>query len=239
MGIAKLGARLFGIFGHSVSKGKLIGTSKSGIKVFQKVAEDGTKVTSSYKNGKLYKTITQKPVKENHLQSYNPYMSTGHKTVAENHETGVSTIIKKVDNDYKRKILQYRTVFDPGVRKEFNAYKVDKNNTLVGKSYDYIYAPDKFKSLTVTTYKNGIPYYDVRKNLYIDSQQKEKFINVYNYMFPNGSKLTGNFGTVTYKDPFTNSIKTRNLYAGGAREIAITTNEQGENIVKVGNNVIN
>jgi len=39
--------------------GELLGTSKSGIEVYQKVAKDGAQVLTSYKNGTLIKEITK------------------------------------------------------------------------------------------------------------------------------------------------------------------------------------
>lgn len=239
MGIAKLGARLFGMFGKTVGNGKLLGKSQNGIEVFQKVSRNGTKVTTSYKDGKLLKTITKSPLKESYLNTYNPHIDVGHKTLVKNHETGLSTYIKKVDADYKKQYSQYDTVFKPGVRQEFSAYKVTDDNVIVGKAYRYVSSPNFFTSERVARYKNGLPFYDATKNSYLQSGNTDKIISVVDYKLPNGAKVTGEFARRKYTDPITNTVKTRGLYYYGGREIAVTQNAKGENIVKAGYSVIN
>lgn len=239
MGIGKIGSKLVNLFSRTSGKGKFLGKSKNGIEVFRKTSKNGTTVTSSYKEGKLYKSITKSEFKKDNTVHYNPNIEVGHTIVAKNYETGITTHVNKANVNYKKGFSQYDTFFNPGVRNEFSIYRLDENNSIIGASHRYINSPGFFTSKRIARYKNGLPYYDATKNVNLSSGYTDRIINTFNYQFSNGSKLTGEFARRTYTDPITNTVKNRGLYYYGGREIAVTQNANGENIVKTGYGVIN
>lgn len=233
MGIGKIGAKLYGLFAKTSGKGKLIGTSTNNIQVFRKTAKDGTVVTKSYKDGKLFKSIEKTPLKEDFSAHYNPHINTGYKTVVKNSETGITTNVKNVKADYKRKFEQYNVYFTPGVRNEFSVSKIGANGKDI-YSYSKVSSPDFFTNETVQRFNNGIPYYHSSTNKTADYTEKMLVLN--GYKMPNGSLVTGEFGRKTYLDPFTNTVKQRSLFNN--HEIAVTQNSKGETIVKSGYNIM-
>ena len=64
---------------------KHIGTSKSGIRVQQQIKPDGTSRLTSFKKGKIFKEVTQMPIKS----------IGGIDTFVNNYKTGESTVITK------------------------------------------------------------------------------------------------------------------------------------------------
>ena len=84
MGIGKIGSKLVNLFSRTSGKGKFLGKSKNGIEVFRKSSKNGRTVTSSYKEGKLYKSITKSEFKKDNTVHYNPNIEVGHTIDAKN-----------------------------------------------------------------------------------------------------------------------------------------------------------
>ncbi len=231
--IGKIGFKLTNLFS------KKLGTSKNGIEVYKKITINGMETISSYKDRQLYKTITKQVSKKNYLEQKIPNTEVTHTTIVKNNNTGVTTKIQKTSVDYKKNFSKFHTNFNSKKCEEFSVYRFDQDNMHVGMSSIYLSSPGYFTSTRVTRYKNGLPYYDAVKNVDLKKGLTDRYIDVVNYEFPNGSKVTGNFARRTYKDPITNTIKTHDLYCYNDREIAVIQNDQCENIVKTGYNVIN
>lgn len=227
-----------GLFGIVKGVGKLIGTSKSGTKVYKQLGKDGTEVIRSYKGGSLFKTITKTPVKNDCRGHFNPYVSTGHKIVVKNAETGINAEIKNLNVNYQRRFSQYNTSFDPGIRKEFSISRFKD-----GRDYDAYYrvSNDNFLGQTVKKYnkEHSFPYYtrsEWKAGLKSQLPITSTYVDVQNYKMPNGNTVTGLFGRDSYISPMTGKKVSHTKLKG--HEIAIVPNIDGKVHVKAGYNII-
>ena len=107
MGIFSITGRLFRVAGKKVEYGRLIGTSKNGIKVYSKVGQDGEKIiTSLNPNGSIHKEIT----KANFRRSNGYVPVTGHRTTVQNHDTNKIIRISSELQDNPAHMLKTHTI---------------------------------------------------------------------------------------------------------------------------------
>lgn len=187
MGFGSFGVKLATIFGRSPQYGKLIGKSaKSGIAVFKKIDENGKCVIRSFKNGKHLKTITKTNYK---LAGSDIYRTTGsgRKTVALNHETGITTTVKKEEVSTLSSGTYIR-------ENRFSKYCADSNGKGTGLTYHLTKRPNNSQYMRETKYRfseDGNVNYQ-RSYVKYNSTDYDLFVGVSNYKMPNGQIVSGN-----------------------------------------------
>jgi len=243
---------IYGILTRGVSKifgrsaGKLIG-SKSGIKVYKKALENGNTVISSYKGGKLFKTITKMPYTETRNPNglFVPFKRTGHKTVIQNHSSGITTYIDNSDVKYFGGFTQYNAHFNPNtVRKEFKVWHdTGEGGKPIGLAYNRVATKDgsfvaesraKYDGTSHTPY---IQRSEWKAGIGTSYPETDLWISTNNYKMPNGQTTTGLSGRKTYIDAMTDQTKTRSLL-GRAHKIAIESNADGTVRISRGQNIM-
>lgn len=113
-----------------LSAGKLIGTSKNGIKVYRKTTDDGV-ITTSFKNGKKFKRIFQYTDIERDVFE-NKVLGKNSRTHVTNHETGdvtwVGVMYRKLTKPKQGKNWAMRD-YEPGIFKRWGLRVENSNRT--------------------------------------------------------------------------------------------------------------
>ena len=124
------------VLGYVTSKispvGELYAESKNGIKVYRHVAKSGkVKLSSFTPNGEPYKTITRQNIDSVTVGARRTIAkSQGHNTDVQNHQTGITTRIRKLVTQYTR--IAQTNAENTSITREYSRHSVKDGNT-VGK----------------------------------------------------------------------------------------------------------
>ena len=181
--------KIAGLFQRGTHSAKFIGESKNGIKVFKTFTKDGKVLVESYKDGKLFKSVTKEHLcfkKDIDSRTFN-----GHRTVAVNHETGVTTRIEKGTNYFEQYPNRaYDTSFTPrGYGRFFSSESRNADDIMVGTSYNYVETPlEKFSSKVRRLDANS---YIASGRTILGDRLNVKWVRAQNFKMPNGNVVTG------------------------------------------------
>lgn len=180
-----LGLKIATFLGRSVRYGELIGKSKNnGIITFKKLGEDGREVLTSFKNGKIFKTVEKN--KKYEINGKNLWRTIGNdkSTKVINHESGITTYIKKENvKTFDGKYIH---------ENRFSKQSADNNGNGIGLSYFKTLRPDNPNYLRETKirFEKGDKVYQ-RSITKHNSSDYDLFVGVNNYKMPNGQIVSG------------------------------------------------
>ena len=205
-----------GLFKFSTQGAKVLGKSRNGISVTREVLKDGSVVTKSFKEGKLFKTITQG--QEKYLEpgvnwnSANPVSYLEKWTTVKNYQTGdVVNITKKIHKD--------------GTTDWHSARPGKEARTLILKG-------KKIIEDMIEKYQSGGGYLSVKKRPYISVDKPSRVI-ANNYKMPNGKIVNGEWGrdysNIFGIKPQSYSVKIGDTYYSGNKNFEIFDRRYGSN----------
>lgn len=194
MGIFSIAGRILSFAGKNARYGKIVGTSKNGIKVYQKIGKNGEKtITSFNRNGSLHKEIT----KANFSRSNTHEQITGHKTTVKNHATNKTTMIETVLTMLKQNTNWLNRGFSAGQRVKIHTRA--EYNTLNPRYSDFIDAKTSY-SLLGDKHWSYVAHERPTITKVTESYINGKFDNVRtyfelnNFKFPGGAVHNGRIG---------------------------------------------